>query len=146
MGKKKIVQKGTGKKNNALRARAISKSSKKKKKLTEGILHVQSTYNNTRASLTDNEGNLFFSSSAGALGFRGAKKGTPFAAAKVGEIVGEQAMGAGVRKVVVSVKGAGSGREGVIRAFITKGIELESISDNTPIPYNGPKPKKPRRV
>lgn len=146
MGKKKIVQKGTGKKNNALRARAISKSLKKKKKLGKGVLHVQSTYNNTRASLTDKEGNLFFSSSAGALGFRGAKKGTPFAAAKVGEIVGEQAVGAGVKTVSVSVKGAGSGREGVIRAFITKGIELTSISDNTPIPHNGTKPRKPRRV
>lgn len=146
MGKKKIVQKGTTKKNNALRARTISKSSKKKKKLNEGILHVQSTYNNTRASLTDSEGNLFFSSSAGALGFRGAKKGTPFAAAKVGEIVGEQAIGAGVKNVSVSVKGAGSGREGVIRAFIAKGIDIASISDDTPIPHNGPKPKKPRRV
>ncbi len=146
MGKKKIVQKGSGKKNNALRARAISKSSKKKKKLSEGILHVQSTYNNTRASLTDLEGNLFFSSSAGALGFRGAKKGTPFAAAKIGEVVGEQAVMAGVKKVSVSVKGAGAGREGVIRAFIAKGITLTSIADNTPVPHNGPKAKKPRRV
>ena len=146
MGKKKIVQKGAGKKNNALRARALSRSSKKKKKLSEGILHVQSTYNNTRASLTDNDGNLFFSSSAGALGFRGAKKGTPFAAAKVGELVGEQAVMAGVKKVSVSVKGAGSGREGVIRAFIAKGIDLISITDNTPVPHNGPKARKPRRV
>lgn len=146
MGKKKIVEKGTSKKNNALRSRAISKSLQKKKKLLEGVLHVQSTYNNTRASLTDNEGNLFFSSSAGALGFRGAKKGTPFAAAKVGEIVGEQAIGAGVKSVSVLVRGSGSGREGVIRSFIAKGINLISIADNTPVPHNGPKPKKTRRV
>ncbi len=146
MGKKKIVDKGAGKKNNALRARAISKSAKKRKKLSEGILHVQSTYNNTRASLTDEQGNLYFASSAGALGFRGAKKGTPFAAAKVGEVVGEQAVMAGVKKVSVSVKGAGAGREGVIRAFIAKGIDLTAIVDNTPVPHNGPKPRKPRRV
>lgn len=129
-----------------MRARAISNSSKKKKKISEGILHVQSTYNNTRASLTDLEGNLFFTSSAGALGFRGAKKGTPFAASKVGEVVAEQSIMAGLKKVVVNVKGAGSGRESVIRSFITKGVEITSISDKTPIPHNGPKAKKPRRV
>ena len=146
MGKKRIITKGAGNKNNALRARALSKSSKKKKKLEVGVLHIQSTYNNTRASLTDLEGNLFFTSSAGALGYKGAKKGTPFAASKVGEVVAEQALGAGVKKVQVSVKGVGAGRESAIRSFITKGIEITSIKDITPVPHNGPKPKKPRRV
>lgn len=146
MGKKKVVTNKDNNKNNALRSRTLSKSSKKKKKLDTGILHVESTYNNTRASLTDLKGNLFFTSSAGALGFKGAKKGTPFAAAKVGEIVGEQSTTAGVKSVKVSVKGVGAGREAVIRSFIAKGIEITEISDNTPVPHNGPKQRKPRRI
>ena len=146
MGKKRITTPNGGKKNNALRTRAISKSSKKKKKLEEGILHVESTYNNTRVSLTDLAGNVFFTSSAGALGYKGAKKGTPFVAAQVGEIVGEQAIGAGVKKVQVRVKGVGAGRESAIRSFMGKGIELLSIKDITPVPHNGPRPRKARRV
>ena len=146
MGKKKIANGGGGRKNNALRARTLSKSSKKRKKLEEGILHVESTYNNTRVTLTDLSGNVFFTSSSGALGYKGAKKGTPFVAAQVGEVVGEQAVGAGVKKVSVKVKGVGAGRESAIRSFITKGIELLSIKDITPVPHNGPRPKKARRV
>ena len=83
MGKKRIATGGGNNKNNALRSRALSRGGKRK--LTSGVLHVESTYNNTRVSLTDLEGNMFFTSSSGALGFKGAKKGTPFAAAKVGE-------------------------------------------------------------
>ena len=145
MGKKKIVAGGGGKKNNALRARTLSKSSQKKKKLEEGILHVESTYNNTRVTLTDLAGNVFFTSSSGALGYRGAKKGTPFVAAQIGEVVGEQSVGAGVKKVSVKVKGVGAGREAAIRSFIGKGIEILSIKDVTPVPHNGPRPKKVRR-
>ena len=146
MGKKRIITKSGGGKNNALRTRALSKSSSKKKKLEVGVLHIQATYNNTRVSLTNLKGDLFFSSSAGSLGYRGAKKGTPFAASKVGEIVGEQALMSGVKKVQVVVKGVGAGRESAIRSFMTKGIEITSIKDTTPVPHNGPKPKKPRRV
>ncbi len=144
MGKKRIISKGGDNKNNALRSRAISRGGKRK--LASGILHVESTYNNTRVSLTDAEGNMFFTSSAGALGFKGAKKGTPFAAAKVGELIGEQALTAGVKEVDVIVKGVGAGRESAVRAFITKGIEIKTIKDNTPVPHNGPKARKPRRV
>ncbi len=146
MGKKRIITKSSGGKNNALRTRALDKSSKKRKKLEVGLLHIQSTYNNTRVSLTDLDGNLFYTSSAGALGYKGAKKGTPFAASRVGEIIGEQALGAGVKKVQVSIKGVGAGREAAIRSFVTKGIEITSIQDVTPVPHNGPKAKKPRRV
>lgn len=144
MGKKRIATKGGDNKNNALRARAISRGGKRK--LVNGILHVESTYNNTRVSLTDTEGNMFFTSSAGSLGFKGAKKGTPFAAAKVGELVGEQSIGAGIKEVDVIVKGVGAGRESAVRAFLTKGIEVKTITDRTPVPHNGPRRRKPRRI
>jgi small subunit ribosomal protein S11 len=146
MGKKKIATVSGGKKNNALRARTLSKSSKKKKKIEEGILHVESTYNNTRVTLTDLSGNVFFTSSSGALGYKGAKKGTPFVAAQVGEVVGEQAISAGLKKVQVKVKGVGSGRESAVRSFIGKGVEILSIKDITPVPHNGPRARKVRRV
>jgi len=146
MGKKRIVNQSGGKKNNALRARTLSKASKKKKKLDEGILHIESTYNNTRVTLTDLAGNVYFTSSSGALGYKGAKKGTPYVAAQVGEVVGELALNAGVRKVIVKVKGVGAGRESAVRSFLAKGIDIESITDVTPVPHNGPRPRKARRV
>ena len=117
-----------------------------KKRVDSGILYVQSTYNNTIVLLTDKKGNALMQSSAGALGFKGAKKGTPFAAAKVGEVLGEKAMNLGVKEIDVVVKGVGSGRESAIRGFISKGINITNIKDETPVPHNGPKPKKPRRV
>ncbi|OHA93301.1 MAG: 30S ribosomal protein S11 [Candidatus Zambryskibacteria bacterium RIFCSPHIGHO2_12_FULL_38_34] len=117
-----------------------------KKKVESGILHVRSTYNNTELVLTDKKGNVLAVSSSGKLGFKGAKKGTPFAAAKVGETLGAKAQTLGIKEIGVIVKGVGSGRESGIRGFISKGINLISIKDATPIPYNGPKPKKPRRV
>lgn len=147
MGKKRIIKK-TGKtggsKNSALKSRFLSRGSKKK--LDTGILHVRSTYNNTIVSLTDVTGDLVCSSSSGALGFRGAKKGTPFAAAKIGELIGDLAKSMGVKTVNIIVKGVGAGRESSIRGFISRGIRIDSIRDMTPIPHNGPKPKKPRRV
>ncbi len=145
MGKKRIVEKGSKIKNNALRSRIISKS-KNRKNLGTGVLYIQSTYNNTRVSLTDLDGNLFFTSSAGSLGFKGAKKGTPFAAAKVGEVIGELALGVGLKDVTISVKGVGAGRESAIRSFVGKGFDIVSIKDVTPVPHNGPRARKPRRV
>ena len=117
-----------------------------KKRLDRGILHVQSSYNNTKAILTDMDGNAIMWSSAGSLGFKGAKKGTPFAAAKVGETLGAKAQNLGLKEIDVVVKGVGSGREATIRGFITHGAAIVSIKDQTPVPFNGPKPKKPRRV
>lgn len=117
-----------------------------KKRLEQGILHVQSTYNNTIVTLTDKDGKAVIASSAGALGFRGAKKGTPFAAAKVGETLAETAGAMGVKEVDVIVRGVGSGRESAIRGFISKGIQLRSLKDATPVAHNGPRAPRPRRV
>ncbi len=142
MGKKRIVKKGEeGSSDNKSGASSVSK-----KRADTGILNVQSTYNNTKVVLTDVKGNTLCWSSSGSLGFRGAKKGTPFAAAKVGEIVGTKGLAMGIKEVAVVVKGVGSGRESAIRGFIAKGINLTSVKDTTPVPHNGPKPKKPRRV
>ncbi|MES3031208.1 MAG: 30S ribosomal protein S11 [Patescibacteria group bacterium] len=117
-----------------------------RKRLDSGILYVQSTYNNTKVLLTDDKGDAVMWSSSGALGFKGAKKGTPFAAAKVGETLAMKAAALGLKEVRVVVKGVGSGRESAIRGFISKGVNISSIKDETPVPHNGPKPKKPRRV
>ncbi len=125
---------------------AETKVSAKRKIVSSGILHVESTFNNTKVSLTDQKGNVIMWSSSGALGFRGAKKGTPFAAAKIGETLGQKAFDLGLKEIDVVVKGVGSGRESAIRGFITKGFVINSIKDTTPVPHNGPKPKKPRRV
>ena len=117
-----------------------------KKKLTAGVLHIQATFNNTKVLFSDKVGNTLFWSSAGSLGFRGAKKGTPFAASKVGDVIGLKASQLGVKDSDVVVLGVGSGREPAIRAFMAHGIEITSIHDATPVPHNGPKAKKPRRV
>lgn len=117
-----------------------------KKKLTLAHLSIEATFNNTKAVVSDTKGNVLFWSSSGSLGFKGAKKGTPFAASKVGEVLAEKATAIGIKEVNVIVKGVGSGREPLIRAFVAPGIELLSIKDQTPVPHNGPKQKKPRRV
>ena len=143
MGKKRVATKEE--KASGAKAEAQPKASSKKR-VDAGILFVQSTYNNTMVLLTDKKGNALMASSAGSLGFRGAKKGTPFAAAKVGETLGEKAANLGLKEVDVVVKGVGSGRESAIRGFISKGINITNIKDETPVPHNGPKPKKPRRV
>jgi small subunit ribosomal protein S11 len=143
MGKKRIV---TTEEKGATTKSAQTTKASSKKRVDSGILYVQSTYNNTMVLLTDKKGNALMASSAGALGFRGAKKGTPFAAAKIGETLAEKAINLGLKEVDVVVKGVGSGRESAIRGFISKGINITSIKDETPVPHNGPKPKKPRRV
>ncbi len=117
-----------------------------KKKIVSGTLHVEATFNNTKVVLSDKEGNTLFWTSAGALGFKGAKKGTPFAASKAGSVIGEKAKALGIKEVDVKVKGVGSGREPTIRAFMAYDIEITGVRDLTPVPHNGPKPKKPRRV
>lgn len=144
MGKKRIVKKEEGGAEAGAQGRTESKSGKRK--FESGILYVQSTYNNTKVLLTDPKGNALAWSSSGSLGFKGAKKGTPFAAAKIGELLGEKAGGMGIKAVEVVVKGVGSGREPSIRGFLSKGIDLISVKDVTPVPHNGPKPPKPRRV
>lgn len=117
-----------------------------KKKIISGVLHIDATFNNTKVLFADKLGNTLFWSSAGSLGFKGAKKGTPFAASKVGDVIGSKAAILGVKDADVVVLGVGSGREPAIRAFMAHGIEITSILDATPVPHNGPKAKKPRRV
>lgn len=144
MGKKRVVKKGGGSVDQGLKARSLSRVPKRK--IVHGVLNIQSTYNNTLISLTDTEGNVLMWSSSGSLGFTGAKKGTPFAAAKIGELLAEKAQLMGLKSVDAIVRGVGSGRESAIRAFIAKGVEIHSIKDKTPVPHNGPRAKKPRRI
>lgn len=127
-----------------LKARALAKLPKKK--LSFGILNILSTYNNTLISLSDESGNVILSSSAGSMGFKGARKGTPYAASKVSEFIAERAKLIGVDKVGIKVKGIGAGRESAIRFFAAQGFDIGFIKDITPIPHNGPKLPKPRRV
>lgn len=117
----------------------------KGRRVDSAILCVESTYNNTKLVLTDLKGGTLAWCSSGSIGFKSAKKGTPFAAAKVGETLAAKAATFGVKEVKVVIKGVGSGRESAIRGFISKGINLVSIQDMTPVPHNGPKPPKPRR-
>jgi small subunit ribosomal protein S11 len=144
MGKKRIIKKSGGGMDSGLKSRSLARSPKRKVEL--GVLHIRSTYNNTTMVLTDRSGGALCWSTSGALGFKGAKKGTPFAAAKVGELIGEKAYMMGMQEVNVVVKGVGAGRESSIRGFISKGIGIGSIQDATPVPHNGPKLPKPRRV
>jgi len=144
MGKKRIVKTAPTQESES-RSEGVGKETTKKR-VESGILYVRSTYNNTELVLTDKKGNVIAVESSGKLGFKGAKKGTPFAAAKVGETLGAKAQALGVKEISVVVKGVGSGRESGIRGFISKGINISSIKDATPVPHNGPKPKKPRRV
>lgn len=145
MGKKRIVKKSGGELDSGKRNRQLKRVSKKKK-MAAGNLYVLASYNNTKVQLTDTKGNSVATSSSGSLGFKGAKKGTPFAAAKVGELIGEEAKMMGVKEVRVVVRGIGAGRESAIRAFASKGINISQIADETPIPFNGPRPPKARRV
>lgn len=142
MEKKKTVKTETETKDKVSKPTSTSS----KKHMDFGLLHVQSTYNNTKVLLTDVDGNAVLWSSCGTLGFKGAKKGTPFAAAKVGETLALKAEALGLKEIKVIVKGVGSGRESAIRGFISRGVNIASIKDETPVPHNGPQPKKPRRV
>lgn len=148
MGKKKITTKEevAGEGVQKTKETKVPTVKTAKVKVSGGILFVQSTYNNTLMSLTDKNGNALFWSSSGALGFKGAKKGTPFASAKVAELLADKAINAGIKEVDAVIKGVGAGRESAIRTFASKGLEINSIKDVTPVPHNGPKPPKPRRV
>ena len=144
MGKKRIITE-RGVDTQAL-AEKSAQAVSSKKKLVEGVVAISATYNNTMLVLTDRAGNAVLWSSSGALGFKGAKKGTPFAAGKVAEVLAEKAQTLGLKEVDVVVKGVGAGRESAIRALAGKGLVINSIKDATPVPFNGPKPRKPRRV
>ncbi len=145
MGKKRVAKKEGTVVDTSSKEEKFQKSTKRQ--LSKVRLYVNATYNNTQLTLTDPEGNTVYSSSAGALGFSGAKKGTPFAAAKVGELVGAKAKALNAKTATVIVKGTGAGRESPIRAFMgTSGVSITEIRDETPIPHGGNRPPKPRRV
>jgi small subunit ribosomal protein S11 len=119
---------------------------KEKKNIPVGIVHVQATFNNTIITFTDQLGNVISWSSSGSLGFRGSRKGTPFAAQQASLTAAQKAKDAGMRTCEVRVAGPGSGRESAVRALATVGIEVRHIRDVTPIPHNGCRPPKRRRV
>jgi small subunit ribosomal protein S11 len=119
---------------------------KEKKNIPYGIVHIAASFNNTLISITDGEGNLVSQSSSGARGFRGSRKGTPFAAQQAASEAAKKAVEVGMREVEVRVKGPGGGRESAIRAINQAGIRVSSIRDTTPIPHNGCRPPKRRRV
>ncbi len=145
MGKKKTVTVKGSTADAGMRARVLARA--QKKKITQGTLHIRATYNNTQITLTDKKGNVITTASSGSLGFKGARKSTPFAAAKVGELMGETAQQIGVKEVDIVVKGVGAGREAALRAFASRGgITLTAIRDATPVPHNGVRPRKARRV
>lgn len=117
-----------------------------KRTVPHGIAHIQATFNNTIVTVTDPEGNVLTWSSAGAIGFKGSRKGTPYAATQAAIAAGNAAKTFGIRTIDVRVKGPGAGRESAIRALQTVGLEIKSIKDVTPIPHNGCRPPKRRRV
>ena len=119
---------------------------KVKKHISNGTAHIQTTFNNTIITITDTTGNVIAWSSAGSLGFKGSRKGTPFAAQIASETAAKKAMEVGLRQVDVFVKGPGAGRESAIRALQAAGLEITLIKDVTPVPHNGCRPPKRRRV
>ncbi len=134
-------------------AKAPAKSAKKKtfkrkekKVVPSGVVHIQATFNNTIITFTDPLGNVVAWSSSGSLGFRGSRKGTPFAAQQASLTAANKAKEAGMRTVEVRVSGPGAGRESAVRALATAGLEVRAIRDRTPIPHNGCRPPKKRRV
>ena len=119
---------------------------REKKNITSGVAHVNSTFNNTMVTITDAQGNTLSWSSSGTMGFKGSRKSTPFAAQMAAEDAGKKAMEHGVKILEVEVTGPGSGRESALRALQSVGLQITSIRDVTPIPHNGCRPRKRRRV
>ena len=126
--------------------KAVSRKRREKKNIERGAAHIRSSFNNTMVTVTDVNGNAISWASAGGLGFRGSRKSTPFAAQMASETAAKAAMEHGLRTVEVFVKGPGSGREAAIRALQSAGLDITLIKDVTPIPHNGCRPPKRRRV
>lgn len=152
MGKKKIQSQSE---QEALKEKEVQESAQKKvsasqevriKKVEKGKVFIHSTYNNTIVTISDNRGDILAWASAGALGFKGPKKATPYAASKIVETLIEKIRKIGLKDIEIFVKGIGSGREAAIRALATHGLNILAIKDVTPIPHNGCRPRKVRRV
>lgn len=122
------------------------KAKKIRKNVTRGIAHVKASHNNTIVTITDTNGETLCWDSAGTIGFKGARKSTPFAATRAGESAGQKARKIGVNEVEVYVKGTGSGRESAVTGLVSTGIRVTAVEDHTPIPHNGCRPSKRRRV
>lgn len=144
MGKKRVIQKSA----EAVQTKEQPTTGGKRKlpKIEKGRIYIRASYNNTAVTLTDEEGNVLGAASAGMLGFKGPKKATPYAATRIVAALGDKIKKIGLKSVDVYVKGIGSGRESAIRSLPGQGIQINSIKDITPIPHNGPRPPKPRRV
>lgn len=150
MGKKKVIEKTKEevlKESEAVKSTLTEKKSDRTVgKYESGRIYIQASYNNTVVTVTDEKGNVITWMSAGSLGFSGPKKSTPFAASKVAEAISEKLGRSGPFKVEVLVKGVGAGRDSALRSLAGKGLNITSIKDVTPVPHNGPRPRKPRRV
>lgn len=149
MGKKRIIQQTDEellKEKDKVEAKTRKEVKTTPSRVREGRVYISSTYNNTIMSLTDPKGNVLGWASAGAIGFKGTKKATPFAASKVSETISQIVQKLGIEKIEVYVKGIGSGRESAIRSLAARGLEIVSIKDMTPVPHNGCRPPKVRRV
>lgn len=149
MGKKRVIKptkEALLKEKESIEKKIATGIVKAKKKIDKVRIYIKTTYNNTLITVTDNNGNIIFGTSAGQVGFKGTKKGTPFAATKVAEVVSNGVSKLGAKEGYIFLKGIGQGREAVLRSLAHRGINIVSIKDITPIPHNGPKPKKPRRV
>jgi small subunit ribosomal protein S11 len=149
MGKKRIVTKTEEellKEREKVEAKVKKEIKEAPKKIREGRVYISSSYNNTIITLTDSKGNVLHWASAGSIGFKGTKKATPFAASKVAEAMGQIIKKLGIEKISIFVKGIGSGRESAIRSLAARGSEVVSITDVTPVPHNGCRPPKVRRV
>ena len=136
-------------KNSEAEQKAADRAARKKrgrKNIAEGVVHIHSTFNNTIVTITDYQGNVISWSSAGAMGFKGSRKGTPFAAQQAADSAAKKAMDHGLRSVQIFVRGPGAGRESALRALQSAGINISLIKDVTPIPHNGCRPPKRRRV
>lgn len=122
------------------------KSKKVKRQIDSAVAHVMSTFNNTLVSITTLEGDVLLRGSSGKLGFKGARRGTPFAASQIGSTLAKEMTSLGIRNLEVNLKGPGSGRDSVVRAFQSSGMYISVLRDVTPLPHNGTRPPKKRRV
>jgi small subunit ribosomal protein S11 len=139
-------QKAEGQQAEAKAGERAARRKRGRKNIAEGVVHIHSTFNNTIVTITDYQGNVISWSSAGAMGFKGSRKGTPFAAQQAADSAAKKAMDHGLRSVQIFVRGPGSGRESALRALQSAGINISLIKDVTPIPHNGCRPPKRRRV
>lgn len=145
MGKKKVAQQSGTDLGEAKKTSAPS-GGKKSRKIERGRVYINASYNNTVVTVTDNTGNVITWASSGSLGFSGPKKATPFASSKIIAAISEKIKTSGPTAIDIIVKGVGSGRDSAIRSLINQGFDILTLKDVTPIPHNGPRPKKVRRV